>query len=303
MLRWYPPAWRARYGDELMAMIEDEPGARRPTFRFNASMAWHGLRERGHEAGLLGDGASPGERVRSGSLLVLCAWAAFMLAGASFSKASEHFARALPPAGRGVPQVAFDVVAVLGVVGVTLVAVGALLAVPSFVRLLRIGGWTHVRGSVLRASLLTVVTVAGVLTLSEWAQHLSGFQRNGGDGFYAAAFGAWALLAAVTLGQWTGAAVAAARRIEFAAGVLRLQALLAIGVAGVMVVITGATALWWSSMAQSAPWFIDGTARGTSPSPFNLQLVVTLALMLAAALSAVYGVSRIVRAAGGLRSV
>ena len=48
-------------------------------------------------------------------------------------------------------------------------------------------------------------------------------------------------------------------------------------------------------MAKDAPWFLRGTATGTSPSPFTLQLVLTMALMLAASLFAGYGVLRISR--------
>jgi hypothetical protein len=147
---------------------------------------------------------------------------------------------------------------------------------------------------------LSVVTVGAVVPLSVWAHHLNEVQRNGGDGLYSAAFVAWALLVAGTLAQWTAAGVVAARRIDLPRRVLHLEALLAVVVAGTMVVITAATALWWSAMAKDAPWFLEGTATGTRPSPFNVQLVLTMALMLAAALVAAYGVVRIARSRNGL---
>jgi hypothetical protein len=62
-----------------------------------------------------------------------------------------------------------------------------------------------------------------------------------------------------------------------------------------MVVITGATAFWWGAMAESAPWFLRGTAPGTSPSPFNPQLILTMVLMTAAVLVAAYGVITVAR--------
>ena len=56
LLRWYPPAWRARYGDELAALIDDDLAGRAPTCRFRCSIAAAGLREHAHEAGLAGVG-------------------------------------------------------------------------------------------------------------------------------------------------------------------------------------------------------------------------------------------------------
>jgi len=302
LLRWYPPAWRARYGDELVALMEDQSEQGPPTRRIKLSVMGAGLRERFHQSGLVGVQLSPADRARAGALLVLCAWTAFVLAGASFSKAAEHFARAVPAGSRAIPQDAFDVVAALGATGVVLMTLGALAALPAFVRFVRTGGWSSIRGHVLRATALTVVTVGAVLPLSLWAHHLNELQRNGGDGIYSGAFVTWALLVAGALSLWTAAGVAAAIRIDLPRRVLHVEAMLAIAVAGAMAVITAATALWWGSMATRAPWFLEGTAPGTSPSPFNVQLVLTMALMLVAVLVAAYGVVRVARSRTGLRT-
>jgi hypothetical protein len=69
-----------------------------------------------------------------------------------------------------------------------------------------------------------------------------------------------------------------------------------------MLAITTAAALWWATIAQHAPWFLQGSATGSNRSPFDPQLVFTLALMLAAALTAGYGVARITRSARALRA-
>jgi hypothetical protein len=301
LLRWYPRSWRERYGEELVVLVEDQSGDQPPTRNVKLSLVRAGLRERVHGTGLVGTQGSPAERARAGSLLVLCAWTAFALAGASFSKAAEHFAQAVPVGSRGLPRGAYDVVAALGAIAVTLVALGAVVAVPGFVRFVESGGWSSIRGHVLRASVLTLVTIVAVIPLSIWAHHLNEFQRNGGDGRYSGAFVAWALLVAGTAAQWTAAGVAAARRIDLTRRVLHFEAVLAVAVAGTMVVITAATALWWGTMATDAPWFLQGTATGTSPSPFTVQLVLTMALMLMAALVAAYGVVRVARSWAGLR--
>jgi hypothetical protein len=301
LLRWYPPAWRERYGEELVVLMEDHTGQQRPTFKVKLSLAWAGLRERAHQSGLIGVQLSPPERARAGSLLVLCAWTAFVLAGASFSKASEHFAQALPVGSQAIPRGAFDVVAVLGLIGATLVAIGTIAAVPAFVQFLHAGGWSSIRRHVLRASVLAVTAVGAVIPLSVWAHHLNELQRNGGDGLYSGAFVVWALLVSGTLAQWTSAGVVAARRIDLARRILHFEAILAVAVAGTMVVITAAAALWWGAMASDAPWFLQGTAPGTSSSPFNVQLALTMALMLASVLVAGYGVMRVARSWVALR--
>ena len=303
LLRWYPAAWRERYGDELIAMIEDESEERRRTWWANVSLAWHGLREHAYEAGLLGDDLPADQRIRAGSLLILCSWVAFMLAGASYSKASEHFAQAIPASTRAVPQTSFDLVATFGILGITVVSVGGILAVPAFVRLIRAGGWKQLRGPIQRATLISCVTIAGIVATSAWAHGLSERQRNGGDAMYAAVFIAVAVLITASLVAWTRIVVRAVRRMDFSRLVLRAEAVLAIGVTGAMMVIIGATALWWTSMAQHAAWFLAGTARGTTPSPVSVQLVMTLSVMLAAGACAMYGVLRIVRSGDGLALV
>ena len=47
-------------------------------------------------------------RWRDGSLLVLVAWATFMVGGAAFAKATEHFDQAVPAGSRMVPEVGFQ---------------------------------------------------------------------------------------------------------------------------------------------------------------------------------------------------
>ena len=66
LLRWYPRAWRERYGEEFLAMVEDSLSGRRPTWRLRLGVARAGLRERGHRARLAGQRAA---------LPVLSAWA------------------------------------------------------------------------------------------------------------------------------------------------------------------------------------------------------------------------------------
>jgi hypothetical protein len=46
VLRWYPPAWRRRYGEELIALLDDTYGEGRLGLRVRMSLLGSGVRER-----------------------------------------------------------------------------------------------------------------------------------------------------------------------------------------------------------------------------------------------------------------
>jgi hypothetical protein len=146
----------------------------------------------------------------------------------------------------------------------------------------------------MRAAILSALAVAALFPLAIWAGHLSDHQRNGGNGWYALAVTAWALLVAAVVALWTAAAVSSVRRMDFGPRALRTEGVLAVGLTSAMAVITGATALWWATVADHAPWFLQGTAAGSPASPVTPNLAVTVALMLFALGVAGYGTIRIV---------
>jgi hypothetical protein len=138
-MRWYPPAWRQRYGDEMLALLEDS---------YVDGVPWHGCValaraatiEQLRETTLIGPSAGWRDSARSGSLLVLCGWAAFMVAGAAFAKFAEHWESAIPGSGaRQLPALAYDIVQVAAFVGVLIVALATVVAIPSFIRMVRAG--------------------------------------------------------------------------------------------------------------------------------------------------------------------
>lgn len=295
LLRWYPAAWRERYGDEFVAFMNDDLEGRRPTWSYRRRVATAGLRERALDVGLVGRTVAPAERRRVGSLVVLVSWGVMVLAGASYEKVSEHSAQALAPTARTGAQVAYDLVVGFGVAGVALVAAGALAALPSLRRFLATGGWESLRAHVVRAVALSILAGAGVVFLATWAHRLTGYQRNGGDGAYSAAFALLAILAAVTLGQWTAVAVATGRRLVLSDRTLRLESVLAVGVGAAIVGIAASASVWWVTMARDAPAFLTGSAGG-SPSIVTPNLVVTMGLMAFAVATSLMGVARIVGA-------
>ncbi len=295
-LRWYPGSWRDRYGDELTTLLDDEYGRSVPA-RVRLGLVSGGLRQRSRQAGLTGDAVPPADGVRAGALLVLVAWIGFVVAGASFAKFSEHFDEALPHrlGAHHVPDLAFTVLQAMAGAASVLVVVGALLAVPAFVRFLRAGGWTFVRRHILRAVSCTVLTVAVTVPLLAWANHLPSNHPGGGFHWEGALFLVWAALIVVTLASWTVAAVAAGRRIELSEAVLTTEALLAAVIAVAMVTMVAATAVWWGAMATDAPAFLNASPGGLPGSSWDILLVATVALMAVATGTAAVGVARELR--------
>ncbi len=292
LLRWYPPAWRERYGEELLLYMQDSFGPEKPPLTARLSVAAGGLRERARESGLTGDSAPVHERIRAGMLTVLVSWAAMVMAGASFAKMSEHFDNALPArAGtRHLADLSYEAVRACAGIAAAVVIVAAALALPSFVRYLRRHGWQAVRAHMLRAGGCVLVTAGVVVPMSAWAHHLNNHQRNGGSTAYAALFLLWVALVAATVALCTVLAVAAARKVTFSRLLLAAEAAFALTVAGATVVIFAATVAWWVAMAEHAPSFIGDPAL-----PLNARLVATVALMALAALAATGGAVRIGR--------
>jgi hypothetical protein len=289
LIRLYPPAWRARYGEELEALIVESSGERRTSWSTRADVALAAGRERLHSAGLAGEGVPPGERARAGELLVLCAWVLFVVAGAGVAKFSEHWQDATPRAARQVPAGAFDGLTVAAGIASLLVLLGIASAMPSLVRFLRAGGWPAIRRRVVTAAVLSGVAIAATVALAAWARHLNVQQRNGGNPSYSGIFIIWALLVVGSLAAWTRAAVAAARRLSLPPGVLRLDAWLAAAVTLAMAVMTAATAIWWAALANSAPWTLSGSGAGSPGSPLPPQLLAYATLMLIATLLGAFG--------------
>jgi hypothetical protein len=230
--------------------------------------------------------------------VVLTAWVAFVVAGASFAKFSEHFDEALPhsTSAHRLPDLAFTVLQTVAGVASVLVAVGALLAAPAFVRYLRAGGWPSVRGHFLRALACTGLTVAVSVPLLLWAHHLTPHQRNGGIHLYGALFLIWAALIVMTLTLWAVVAVVAGSRVVFSKAILTAEAILAVVTAAAMVVMLGAIAVWWVAMANDASAFLHASPSGVSGSPWDAWLVATVALMVVAMGTAAVGAVREARA-------
>lgn len=304
LLRWYPEAWKSRYGDELVAMVEDTIGDRRPGPGLRWSLAVSGMRERARRSWLVGRDAGAEQRTRGGATLVLWAWALLLPAGFSFVKLAEHWQVALAPGDRTVPAVAMASAAALAFVGGAAVLLSAAVAMPVFVRVLRQGAWRRLQTASLIVAVLSAawlgLSIAGVI----WAHQLNVVQRNGGDHAYGAMAYVWGALTVITVAAWTGLAVRAERQLEVDRTILRAEALGSVLVTVAIAVVTVAMVTWWVSMAVKAPSFLQGfvappglTPRGlvTHASPVTPRLVATALAMVAAVVLSGAGTFRIAR--------
>ncbi|HET9126388.1 MAG TPA: hypothetical protein VFN65_16025 [Solirubrobacteraceae bacterium] len=293
LLALYPSAWRRRYGDELAALILDmHADGREAGARVRTDLARGAIRERLRGAG------EPSRRVRGGATLVLWAWALFSIAGAIVTKTSEHWQRALPRAATA--HVAFSTLTALAIAAAAAVVGAVALTLPSAWRLLREGGWARIRLRTWLAAVLTVLAVAATVGLAAWAHGLSPAARNGHDGLYAAAFVAWATLAALCLLAWTSVATRLAADVRCGRAVLRLHAWLAPGLAVAMSAMTVATLVWWAVVASHAPAALTGGSAGAHASPVVPMLVLAAALMVLATVVAAVGAVRAAGARGAL---
>jgi hypothetical protein len=176
--------------------------------------------------------------------------------------------------------------------GSALVLAGVAAAVPSLVRLLRRGGWRHVRRPLARAALATAALAAATAGLALWGGSLDAHQRNGGDAAYAIAFVVWALGVAATIATLTAAAVSIANRVELPDRVLRVHAWLGAGTAVAMATVSAATIVWWVALADAAPWVLSGRTAADGGSALSPQLLVAVAIMAVAALLGTKGARR-----------
>ncbi|HEY6623990.1 MAG TPA: hypothetical protein VIX85_09180 [Acidimicrobiales bacterium] len=299
LLRWYPPAWRERFGDELAAMIEDTEGGSHLSLRFRLSIVRAGVAQRLASAGLVGDQVSRPERLRAGSLLVLGAWAVFVIAGCGFAKFSEHWQGMTPPGAQSVPTASFDFVQIAAVVVAGIIVIGAIVVAPMFSRFIRAGGWPEIRSHVRRAAIVSAVTVAATVGVVLWTGHLSQQQRNDGLWPYALVVALWAILVAAMVGAWVVAAASAIRHLSLSVTIARVEGSLAVAVCVAMVAMTAATAVWWGTVASAAPGFFRTGPLWTSGSPWAPPMILASGLMFLATAAAVFGSARIYRSWSG----
>lgn len=301
LLRWYPAQWRDRYGDEMAALLEDTyAAASEVPLRQRVGLAWSGLGERARSAGLVGWSSDPDVRLRGGSLLVLCGWAFFIVAGAMFVKVADRWSTSIRATGHAVAAGGINVVGAAAGVGCLLVLIAAALVVPAFVRLLQAGGWAEVRRPITFA--VASVAASGVLfvILASWAQSLSTHDINGGLPIYGWFFLLVSVVFFGAVATATAAGVAVGRRVEVSGRTLRALGCLALGLVGVMGLVVASLVSWWVAEAMGAPGFLAQTIGNGVPFQSSVVPPTLLVSGLLMTLGLALGLAGLVRIVGGL---
>jgi hypothetical protein len=247
LLRWYPRAWRERYGEELLALIQDTLDEGRPTWRLRLGVVRGGLRERAHQAR-----QAVGAAIKRPSGLDL--WAKMLAAGTIVAILPQNLSESPPPARGWQAVAAFDaLLAAVALTGAVVVASG-LAALPALVRFLQAGGWPKIRRRVVWAAGATVVAGGALAGLVLAAGSRSPAQVNASYA-YLAGFLATGLAITAAIGLWAIAAAAMARHLTLDPRLRAVQLVLVAVTPAAVTVVLVTLNLWWSA-TQSPVWLV-----------------------------------------------
>jgi hypothetical protein len=251
LLRWYPRAWRERYGEELLALIQDTLDEGRPTWRLRLGVVTGGLRERVHQAVRAGTAAA--KRASSRSLMIV-------VTGLILGNLPWNLKAPLPPARAWQKTAAFD--ALIGVIAVTGVVVlaGGLVAAPAFVAFLREGGWSKIRRRVAWAAGATAAAGGGLAALFLGQRSMSSAQLSH-SWAYAIGVVATTVALVAALGLWASAAAATAKHLNLATRARAAQPLLAAVTMTTALAMVSANTIWLAATQSSLPWLVVGVAN------------------------------------------
>jgi hypothetical protein len=292
-LKWYPRSWRDRYGEDFEMFLKDRYGADPIPLPARLSMMRSGALERLRAGGVIGTSADADMRVRSASLLVLCAWGIFVVAGSAFAKYSEHWPLAMPRTDQWLPAAAMGAAQVAAIAGVLILMVAGLLTLPALFHLLRSGGWTPMWTLV--RPMVVSVTVAGAASvlIVVWNHNLGPSPSATAPLALRAAGVVGGLLVVGALAVCSATAVAIVYRLCLSHRVTRILGVLAVAMAGVLVVIFAGALTWWITTAIHAPWFFGSLVPRSQSSPAPLAMIVLGLMMLAGLVFAGFGTVRI----------
>jgi hypothetical protein len=160
LLRCYPPAWRARYGDEFTQLLIDDMSERPRSMTRTADVVRSGLLARLAGAGLAGDTLEPRQQLRAGLAAVGVALTAFLAFGvAIWSQLAIDWQWSAPDA----PATKTAMVVMWGAV-IAFVVLGVLAAVPVVWSLGRACATGDARGLLVPAAIVAlglIVLIAG----------------------------------------------------------------------------------------------------------------------------------------------
>jgi hypothetical protein len=122
LVRLYPAAWRARYSDEILSLIEDDPPRARGLISLLAGAADAHLRPRASWRASI----PAAVRVRLSVCGVFCCWIALSLMGAGFQQETEDRPFSLAASHHPLLAVARDAILAGATIGALSIAIGGL---------------------------------------------------------------------------------------------------------------------------------------------------------------------------------
>jgi hypothetical protein len=302
LLRWYPPKWRERYGEEFLELLRDDAADRPPSWRTTADVIGNGLVARIRSAGITGPAASGADAARTGLASIACAAAIFLTFGVTMWSQVVVGWRWEPPGDHAV-TVAMLLMSSMTAVAVVLVGLAAVpvlgLAVGQLPRRARLAGpllavfvgaaalvvgsvhfsavWPGTGGHPWRLHALVPAPVASVawaatLGISSYWAHPTALQ-----GFPAGQL-AWMLAAPASITAVIAGFTLLVRRTVMPSVLLRYESVLArLGVVAMTGFLAGATS-----------WVVAGGAPG--PTGIYRVGVIDIVGLLVLALTATVGI-------------
>jgi hypothetical protein len=289
----YPEAWRERYGEEMLALVEDDP----PRVRGLASLVRGAVAAHLHPRARWR--ATPAARMRLSIGFLFGCWMLLSLGGLAFQKVTENipFDTPFSDASQQHHWIALGRAAILAgaLLGAVSIAVGGLpLLWLALRRALRAGEW--------RLRLLLALPALSLVAASAVGRVLVLMAPGRGYDFPAS----WVLalmapMSLLTIAWAAGCALAARavlRRIELPASALRRASLAGLALAAAMCAVTLGLAIYALALWQQAPG-LSSVATG----PYGASTGATLAADLAlSALLTGAGVFAAVRAGRAARA-
>jgi hypothetical protein len=292
-LKWYPRSWRDHYGEELMLFLQDRYGEDPVPVTARLSMIRSGSVERLRAGGIIGTSVDSDRRIRGASLLVLCAWGMFVVAGAVFAKYTEHWPLATPQVDQRVPEVAMGIVQVAAAAGFLILVVAGLITLPALVALVRSDGWKSIWATARWMVISVAVAGTAAIVIVAWNAQLGPSQSINTPWSLKVAGVVGGLLVVLALAVSSGTIVAIVYRLRLSDQVTRMLGVLAFAMSGVLIFIFAGALTWWITTAIHAPWFFGSFVPRSQSSPAPLAMVVLGLTMLSGLVLAGYGTVRI----------
>lgn len=295
LLRLYPAGWRARYGEEFAALLEDQPLTPRIALdTLLGALDAHVVALGSHgRTGMV-------NRLRSSQIAVFCAYIAFVVAGMGFQKMTEYddFMSARRHTLVGVP---FDVVVAGAAVSLLAVLAGG---VPLALSALRYA-WDRKRWDIALLLATPALALALLLGYGAFLLHIANtgsaqFSRSAQSGvslrdkvFFALLVGGFAVAAVAS----TWAVCVAIRRAEIAASLFRFARIPALVTAVIMLTVAIATLIWGLGLRGAEPGLLSGD-DGVLATNTMLSWLAIVAVMALSSLVALVASLRGLRIAG-----